>query len=265
MIFSQILRMSQRNKYRRTFLALHGRNERLMARGLVNGIRKDILSLGEMNQYNYESYLKGLEFKELEAEIQASYVRAGQIGSMIYTDLDKVKTKRLNPFFSEFWNNWIVSNSSIFILNKVRTIRETLLAEISGVVLQAIENAQDLRTITTIIKDHVKEPNFYRWQAQRIARTETTTAMNTAMQVAGEQSGLRLNKVWISALDGRTRDAHADLAGTSIPQDDVFRTINGNSLAYPGDPNGAAEEIINCRCSLAYEPVRDGAGNLILD
>ena len=63
-----------------------------------------------------------------------------------------------------------------------------------------------------------------------------------------EDMGNSLTKIWISTLDNRTRDAHADRDGEEIALDDEFAP----GLTRPRDPNGAPEEICNCRCSLKY-------------
>src|SRR5574344_2144651 len=63
-----------------------------------------------------------------------------------------------------------------------------------------------------------------------------------------EDIGNSITKIWISTLDNRTRDAHADRDGEEIALDDEFAP----GLSRPRDPNGAPEEICNCRCSLKY-------------
>lgn len=63
-----------------------------------------------------------------------------------------------------------------------------------------------------------------------------------------EDMGNYITKIWISTLDNRTRDAHADRDGEEIALDDEFAP----GLSRPRDPNGAPEEICNCRCSLKY-------------
>lgn len=55
------------------------------------------------------------------------------------------------------------------------------------------------------------------------------------------------NKAWISMDDDRVRDTHRECeAQGAIPIDATF----SNGLKYPGDPNGGAEEVCNCRCYL---------------
>lgn len=63
-----------------------------------------------------------------------------------------------------------------------------------------------------------------------------------------EDMGNPITKIWISTLDNRTRDAHADRDGEEIALDDEFAP----GLSRPRDPNGALSEICNCRCSLKY-------------
>jgi hypothetical protein len=76
--------------------------------------------------------------------------------------------------------------------------------------------------------------------------------MNTAVNVAGEASGVSFVKRWLSAGDGNERESHAMMNGTTTTQQGQF----GNGLSYPGDPNGTASEIINCRCTFLQEPIR---------
>lgn len=84
--------------------------------------------------------------------------------------------------------------------------------------------------------------------AERIARTELIGAVNES-SLAMVSGGTDLPyKQWIATADDRTRPSHAELDGETIPIDDVF----DNGCAFPGDPEGEAEEVINCRCTLGY-------------
>ena len=58
--------------------------------------------------------------------------------------------------------------------------------------------------------------------------------------------GIHTKKQWIATLDGRTRHSHRILDGETIDNDKKF----SNGCEYPGDPNGPANEIYNCRCTL---------------
>lgn len=90
--------------------------------------------------------------------------------------------------------------------------------------------------------------------AIRNARTMTTEAENGGRMDSmheAEEMGLEYAKVWMSTHDERTRESHARMDGETVPLDEKF----SNGLEYPGDPNGAPEEVYNCRCSLVRKLV----------
>ena len=84
-------------------------------------------------------------------------------------------------------------------------------------------------------------------QAERIVRTEATTAANYAIQ----KSALtiypkeQLKKRWITSMDGRERDWHGVANGQEVNMDGKF-TVGGELLDRAG--MGSARNRINCRC-----------------
>lgn len=86
-------------------------------------------------------------------------------------------------------------------------------------------------------------------RAIRIARTEghriQCSATMDAMKNAKDR-GANVVKQWDATLDGRTRDSHAQIDGEIREVNERF----SNGLMQPGDPNGIASEVINCRCAL---------------
>ena len=86
-----------------------------------------------------------------------------------------------------------------------------------------------------------------RYQAVRIARTETLRALNQGAMISyyqAQEMGIRLKKQWLSTQDDRTRDSHVPMMGEVRNIDEPF----SNGLMYPLDPSGEPEETINCRC-----------------
>lgn len=90
-------------------------------------------------------------------------------------------------------------------------------------------------------------------RADAIARTETMRALHASQEEAfrqaidaGAVNRQDVRRVWVATKDKRTRDTHAALDGESVGLDQAF----SNGLQYPGDPNGAPEETINCRCTM---------------
>lgn len=85
--------------------------------------------------------------------------------------------------------------------------------------------------------------------AVRIARTEGHRIQTTAtMDVMGlaKDNGADVVKQWDAALDKRTRKSHQHVDGEIRELDEPF----SNGLMFPGDPDGRASEVINCRCAL---------------
>lgn len=88
-----------------------------------------------------------------------------------------------------------------------------------------------------------------RSSAIRTARTAVTGAQNAGRMdsyAAAEKMGIKLKKEWLATLDSRTRHSHAMLDGEKVDQDKKF----SNGCRFPGDPQGPAWEIYNCRCTM---------------
>lgn len=85
--------------------------------------------------------------------------------------------------------------------------------------------------------------------AVRIARTEghriqVQSAMDACYKA--KDKGANIVKQWDSTLDGRTRPSHQKVDGEIRELDETF----SNGLRFPGDPDGGAAEVVNCRCAL---------------
>ena len=82
-------------------------------------------------------------------------------------------------------------------------------------------------------------------RANTIARTEVAGATQKGTDEGYIQADVPI-KIWVAVSDSRTRHTHSYADGEERPIDMPF----SNGLMFPGDPNGPAEEIINCRCSI---------------
>jgi HK97 family phage portal protein len=93
-----------------------------------------------------------------------------------------------------------------------------------------------------------------------IARTEVVSAFNgsTAQLAALMPDDVVAGQEWIATRDGRTRKAHASADGQVRLIGQPF-DVGGSALMYPGDPNGPADETIQCRCALALLTPEDMA------
>ena len=85
--------------------------------------------------------------------------------------------------------------------------------------------------------------------AMKAARTAMTSAHSLGKLKGYERAagmGIDVEKQWLAALDPRTRGSHRHLDGEVAKLDAGF----SNGLKYPGDPDGPASEVYNCRCTL---------------
>lgn len=106
------------------------------------------------------------------------------------------------------------------------------------------------KTYTEMAQDLTKRLDGEVLKPIRIVRTETQRVENNAKLEAFEdleQQGVKMMKRWLSAQDERTRSAHAELDGVTIPVDEDFRSSLGGVGPAPG-MLGLAEDDCNCRC-----------------
>ncbi len=124
----------------------------------------------------------------------------------------------------------------------VDELKKLVKSEISRGISQAYAYetiARNIRNATTI--------GFNR--SMRIARTEghrITQEATLNAQHKAKDAGAEIVKQWDSTLDSRTRDSHVAIDGEIRELDEKF----SNGLMYPGDSNGSAAEVVNCRCCL---------------
>lgn len=107
----------------------------------------------------------------------------------------------------------------------------------------------------------------------RNARTSTTCAQNAGRTRSYQRAvdmGIELYQVWLAALDSRTRSSHRHMDGEKVKVIKGKQVKFSNGLRYPADPDGRAEEVWNCRCTLVtsfdenedFTDVKDRANKL---
>ncbi len=85
-----------------------------------------------------------------------------------------------------------------------------------------------------------------------VARTETIGALSAgrsdAFAAVAEALGGEFEEQWLATIDRRTRPAHREADLQRVPLGTPF-LVGGEHLMRPGDPNGSAANVIQCRCS----------------
>jgi uncharacterized protein with gpF-like domain len=219
------------------------------------------------HQYLISAFINESQIQNIYFE---NYLKVGtHYGNKIGRGIPKDKKEFSPDMFPQLFRSslveWLNENAGL----KITSIRQTLVDFVIKEVSKGFEEGLDVRTIARNIEKIVRSRNFYRWQALRIARTETTAAANYGATVAMEQSGLVMEKLWISSNNSRTRQIekgdrydHIDMEGVRVGKNDFFN-VQGDLIRFPGDPKGQAANVINCRCTVALVPKRDENGRLI--
>lgn len=223
-------------------------------------VRRNILKIVNAIPFNNMSKLT-YEF------LIYSNVTESQIKEMykeIYTTLGNPQYKRIKKSikaeitFETIIQTWINSNLGYRIISVHQTLIETIVAVIA-------KGYEDNLSVADITRNLQNKFGWYKYQALRIARTETTTATNYATVVAAQSSDFVLEKTWISVQDNRTRRPpksvydHLDMNGVKVDLNQPFFT-SGEEIMYPGDPSAKAGNVINCRCKVVFTVKEDENG-----
>lgn len=174
-----------------------------------------------------------------------------------YYDFAVTSGKRAKPNFnfnlqdpkSLFW----IESKQVKLVKEVtaytkQKLSKAIVDSVAEAVAEGFEASETIRQITARIEDTFKFAAEGR--AERIARTEIISASNAGALEGLSQAGVEF-KEWLSSRDSRVRDTHSAMDKEKpIPLAQDFVLPSGETLAFPGDPEGAPEEIINCRCTI---------------
>lgn len=135
-------------------------------------------------------------------------------------------------------------------------VDETTKSFVRNIVRAGVEEGLGIPVIKRNIESAWED--IAKGRAERIARTEIVGASNAGgLQGARDieaDANLDLRKIWLASIDSRTRDQHRTEHRQERPRlDEPFIMDNGDRMQYPGDPNGSAENVVNCRCTVIYE------------
>jgi len=136
---------------------------------------------------------------------------------------------------------WIRSQES----KHSKLVNDTTADEISKILADARANGQSIPEMVKATKGYFDNVAY---RAERVARCNVIAVNNASAQDVYVENGVEKHE-WLSTNDDRTRDDHVTADGQVVGINEPF-SIGGESLMYPGDPAGSADETINCRCSI---------------
>lgn len=99
---------------------------------------------------------------------------------------------------------------------------------------------------------HNEEPWFFSEDRGRAISEEEANLIWNHTEYEDAVQNARY-KTWNTIMDGRERDSHAEVNGTTIPIDEPFE-LQGGYVMFPGDDSmGVSDsELVSCRCSLTF-------------
>ena len=188
----------------------------------------------------------------------------------MFAPLANANRKRLKDGKDEediIWENIFEENMTAYMNNtagsKITSITGTTKEKLTGVVRNVLAQgeAEGLgipqleRELRKQIGQNLK--GNARARAKAIAQTEMISASNQAANEGAMATGLETRKFWSTSGLPNTRETHlADQRYSNqvngLKQNETFPNTG---LRFPGDPSGAPEEVINCRCTLLHEVV----------
>ncbi|MDR3459559.1 MAG: phage portal protein [Verrucomicrobiae bacterium] len=138
------------------------------------------------------------------------------------------------------------------------SVGETAQAQLNTALATGMDKGETTAELTDRVRGVFN--NLQKYEARRIAMTETSAAYGYARHEAMTDAGIEY-KGWLSSHGPTVREAHAaaeeQYGDAPIPLDQPF-IVDGEELMYPGDPSGSAGNVINCHCIQTAEQKPEG-------
>jgi hypothetical protein len=258
----------QKAKYYYEYRKMYTRLSNLFRPRIERALRKEVDAFAEAYKLNPMINTAAVSAPNIERAIMQLHITAGinnanRIRRAIEVSIKSAYTDR-NDIYAYVITEYIKQNG---LANIVTQISDTL----KEAILKTIEKGQAEGWGVDRIVRELNQATFPKWMTQRIVRTELGIASNTGAMVAATEIGVDVKKEWISATDNRTRRIprdqtdHLNMDGKTVEFDEKFLVDGEKSdelMAYPGDPSASANNLCNCRCTVAFIPQRDDNGNL---
>ena len=234
-------------------------------RSQIADILRQVDTVGEI-----ESAMDGVVFDEdIDHAFDVFYRKVGvDFAKSTYRSLKGCDDRELKEDLSELERMWEMYMAAFVAEQagpKIEAVRRTLLATYRRQIDKAVQEGLDQGWgVDKIARQILKEGRrAEKWQAMRIARTEVLSASNYGSAQGAEATGETLVKEWLISPSPDQREDHLAMVGTTIDYEQDFILPSGERLFLPGDPGGALDEIINCRCGVSFKPKQDRISQIL--
>lgn len=242
-----------------------------------DAIKREQVKQGKITQAQYLEWRKGQiavgkQWQDKVDALAADYTNANKIAmGMVRNDM--AGTFATNHNYAAYQLEHDTSLDLSFTLYDRYTLKNLVAEDPNLLPLPSVDIPKDLRwnkqKINSVITQAVlqgdsipkiaqslrKVTDMNHTAAVRNARTSMTAAQNAGRVESykhAQDMGIEMEQEWLATLDGRTRHSHRQMDGERIPvaKDKWHPAKFSNGCRYPGDPQGPAWEIYNCRCTL---------------
>ncbi|MGM0228688.1 hypothetical protein IGJ28_000749 [Enterococcus sp. AZ091] len=286
------------SKYQKEIESLLNKSEsdisielRKLYKDLVNEITKEIIDLSKQIEKD-DKFSKKLQKERLEAIRSQMYAKANSLETnqkdKLYAFLKYDGQLAFNEIFYDFemyeeilLSFTMITDKQISAIINTPVASRKLSTRLKGNCTKMKKNLNRVLTRgfskgwpTQKMAAQIAEiggANYRR--AMNIARTESgrvTSITRQQSQQHAKELGIKVNKKWVSTLDGDTRNNHRKLDGQIREIDDYFE-VGGLKTLQP-HMFGIASEDCNCRCRTisvikGYEPKlrRDNVSGEVFD
>lgn len=234
-------------------------------------VEKGTLSEKEYQQWRKNRIMEGKRWHDMQEQMAQTMTNANKVAaSYINRELPPLYAQNFNAVgkgAEHALSGYSFDLTDAVTVRNLSTTNKTLLPYkfvngkrdirwntrlINSSVLQSILQGDSIPNMAKRIATNVPGMNYA--SAVRNARTAFTGAQNKGRLDGMKQlhdDGVIVKKEWLTAIDDRTRDAHAELNGVQEDIDKPFVNSIGR-IMYPGDPNAHPANVYNCRCALSY-------------
>jgi hypothetical protein len=134
-----------------------------------------------------------------------------------------------------------------FLARKTIQLKEgpsaTITKQVRTTLLEGIQAGEPVRDLAYRLKDTFNGAGS---RSLRVARTETLQASGWTQWETDQRSGVVEKKLWVTAQDAEVRTQHMEFQARGyVPLEYLY----GDTMKYPGDSNGPASSLCNCRCT----------------
>lgn len=265
--------MASSVKYHKTYLKLHKEYEAyaypIIKKALDDQTGAVADFVNEDTFDNIELYIQFLvQQKPLYSGLEQIYTKVGVSAATFSYDwirnsVPKNKKDFIIDFFNAEWYEEMVNYFRLIGGTKVTGIDETTAEKVRNLLANILGQNLSRREQAKIFEETLNDPAFNRARSLVIARTESTTAANFGINMGAESSDYEVQKFWINTKDKRTRRSHLLMTQDRIAINQPF-IVGGIPMMYPGEVGAPAAEVVNCRCVMATEAIKDADGLPIL-